>query len=128
MIRAALDEEREAVPEFWPTLCEPGWIGLHVDEANGGAGYGFVEQAVVLEELGHAAAPGPYTPTVLAATVLQAAGGATAEKLLSRIVSGELIGAVELGAGEPILGGRSPTSRRQRRAWRRGTRSTRARV
>src|SRR6476659_3323152 len=76
VMRAALDAERETVPEFWPALCEPGWLGLHVDEANGGAGYGFVEQAVVLEELGRAAAPGPYTPTVLAAAVLQAAGGA----------------------------------------------------
>ena len=61
-MRAALDAERETVPEFWAALCEPGWLGLHVDEANGGAGYGFVEQAVVLEELGRAAAPGPYTP------------------------------------------------------------------
>ena len=79
--------------------------GLHVAEANGGAGYGFVEQAVVLEELGRAAAPGPYVPTVLAAAVLEAAGGPAAEKLLPQLVSGELTGAVALGLDEPILGG-----------------------
>ena len=71
-------------PTFWAALCEPGWLGLHVAEANGGAGYGFVEQAVVLEELGRAAAPGPYVPTVLAAAVLEAAGGPAAEKLAAR--------------------------------------------
>ena len=79
--------------------------GLHVAEANGGAGYGFVEQAVVLEELGRAAAPGPYVPTVLAAAVLEAAGGPAAEKLLPQLASGELTGAVALGLDEPVLGG-----------------------
>src|SRR6185312_3193168 len=79
--------------------------GLHVGEANGGAGYGYVEQAVVLEELGRAAAPGPYVPTVLAAAVLEAAGGPAAEKLLPQLASGELTGAVALGHDEPILGG-----------------------
>ena len=43
-----------------PRSREPGWLGLHVDEAHGGAGYGLVEQAVVVEELGRACAPGPY--------------------------------------------------------------------
>ena len=118
----------ETVPEFWPALCEPGWLGLHVDEANGGAGYGFVEQAVVLEELGHACAPGPYIPTVLAAAVLQAAGGAAAEKLLlpgSR--AGELTGAVALGAGGPMLGGTLADVIVVSESMARGTRSTRAR-
>src|SRR4249919_4350731 len=71
--RAALGAEHDDRPEFWAALAEPGWLGLHVDEAHGGAGYGYVEQAVVLEELGRAAAPGPYLPTVLAAAVLQSA-------------------------------------------------------
>ena len=52
-------------------ISEPGWLGLHVSEANGGARYGLVEQAVVVEELGRACAPGPYLPTVLAAAILQ---------------------------------------------------------
>ena len=40
----------------------------------GGQGYGLVELAVVLEELGRAVAPGPFLPTALAAAVVQERG------------------------------------------------------
>ena len=71
--RAVVDGSSDARPEFWAAICEPGWLGLHVAESYGGAGYGLVEQAVVIEELGRACAPGPYLATVLAAAVIQAA-------------------------------------------------------
>ena len=32
--RAALDAEHDDRPEFWAALCEPGWLGLHVDETE----------------------------------------------------------------------------------------------
>ncbi len=51
-----------------------GWTGLHLEESFGGEGYGIPELAVVLEELGAAAVPGPFLATVLAGAVLQAAG------------------------------------------------------
>jgi 3-oxochol-4-en-24-oyl-CoA dehydrogenase len=105
VMRVALDADRDATPEFWPALRDPGWIGLHIAEEYGGAGYGLVEQAVVLEELGRAAAPGPYLPTVLAAAVLGDAGGPAAAKLLPGLASGELVGAVALSGPEPVLGG-----------------------
>ena len=60
--RAALDADTEKRPSSGTRSAEPGWLGLHVDEAYGGAGYGLVEQAVVIEELGRAGAPGPYVP------------------------------------------------------------------
>jgi alkylation response protein AidB-like acyl-CoA dehydrogenase len=103
--RRALDAEHETRPEFWAALAEPGWLGLHIDEANGGAGYGYVEQAVVLEELGRAAAPGPYLPTVLAAAVLQDAGGTAAKALLPALAAGALTGAVALSDAAPVAGG-----------------------
>ena len=52
--RAALDAERDDRPDVLGRAREPGWLGLHVDEAHGGAGLRLVEQAVVLEELGRA--------------------------------------------------------------------------
>jgi alkylation response protein AidB-like acyl-CoA dehydrogenase len=76
-----------------------------VDEAMGGAGYGYVEQAVVLEELGRAAAPGPYLPTVLAAAVLQEDDGTAAKSLLPQLVAGELTGAVAVSGAEAVVGG-----------------------
>jgi 3-oxochol-4-en-24-oyl-CoA dehydrogenase len=92
-------------PDFWAAIREPGWLGLHVAEENGGAGFGLVEQAVVVEELGRACAPGPYLPTVLAAAILQEAGGPAAAALLPGLASGELTAAVALGGARPVLGG-----------------------
>ena len=71
-----------------------GWLGLHVDEALGGEGYGLPELAVVLEELGRACAPGPFLPTVLAAAVVQAAGKETAAEIVPGLASGETVGTV----------------------------------
>ncbi len=72
--RDTLDEPTDALPSFWDELAGMGWLGLHVDEAYGGSGYGLMELAVVLEELGRACAPGPILPTVLAAAVIDRMG------------------------------------------------------
>src|SRR6478672_6567079 len=77
-VRAAVDAPAEQRPPFWAALCEPHWLGLHIAEEHGGAGFGLVEQAVVVEELGRACAPGPYLATAIAAAVLDDAGGAAA--------------------------------------------------
>ncbi len=57
----ALLEEREP---SWDELAELGWLGVSVPEESGGAGLGFVEEAVLFEELGRALYPGPYFATV----------------------------------------------------------------
>src|SRR5919202_5159586 len=55
----------------WQRLAEMGLPGLAIDPAFGGQGLGVVEQALVLEEMGRAAYPGPYFATaVLAAAAL----------------------------------------------------------
>src|SRR6266511_2212586 len=84
------------MPPFWSELAGQGWLGLHVDEARGGEGYGLPELAVVLEELGRAFAPGPFVPTTLAAAVVQAAGKEIAADVVPGLVSGEIPGAVAL--------------------------------
>jgi alkylation response protein AidB-like acyl-CoA dehydrogenase len=97
--RALLDAERETLPPFWADFAAQGWLGLHVDESHGGSGYGAAEVAVVLEELGHAVAPGPALPTLLCAAVIQmSTNDAAAKSLLPAIVAGEAPGA--LGGGE----------------------------
>jgi alkylation response protein AidB-like acyl-CoA dehydrogenase len=51
-------------PASWAALAELGWIGVSVPEEAGGAGLGFLEEAVLFEELGRALYPGPYFSTV----------------------------------------------------------------
>ncbi len=48
----------------WPELAELGWTGVSVPEADGGAGLGFLEEAVLFEELGRALAHTPFWSTV----------------------------------------------------------------
>jgi len=51
-------------PSSWGELAELGWLGVSIPENEGGAGLGFLEEAVLLEELGRALYPGPYFSTV----------------------------------------------------------------
>ena len=51
-------------PGSWREFAELGWLGVSVPEEHGGAGLGFVEEALLLEELGRALYPGPYFSTV----------------------------------------------------------------
>src|SRR5262249_27268496 len=51
-------------PESWQILAELGWLGVTVDEEQGGAGLGWVEQAILLKEFGYSLYPGPYFSTV----------------------------------------------------------------
>ena len=51
----------------WEQLAELGWTGVSVAEENDGAGLGFLEQAVLHEELGRALAPGPFYSTIAVA-------------------------------------------------------------
>ena len=51
-------------PASWGELAGLGWLGVSVAEEQGGAGLGFLEEAVLFEELGRALYPGPYFSTV----------------------------------------------------------------
>ena len=48
----------------WKEMAELGWTGLSIPEEQGGAGMGFLDEAVLFEELGYALYPGPYFSTV----------------------------------------------------------------
>jgi alkylation response protein AidB-like acyl-CoA dehydrogenase len=86
--RALLDAADEGMPPFWVEMAGLGWLGLHVPEASGGQGYGFSELAIVLEELGRAAAPGPFLPTVLASAAIVQSD--PADPLLAALAGGTL--------------------------------------
>ncbi len=58
------DSDEGWEPSSWQELAELGWVGVSVPEEAGGAGLGFLEEAVLFEELGRALYPGPYFSTV----------------------------------------------------------------
>ncbi|HEU5157130.1 MAG TPA: acyl-CoA dehydrogenase [Streptosporangiaceae bacterium] len=104
-VRAALDAEATrhgplGSPPFWAGLAEQGLLGLHIAEEHGGQGFGLLELAVAIEQLGRAVAPGPYLPTVLAGAALSASSNAKARaELLPGLADGSRTGAVSLVAG-----------------------------
>src|ERR671937_1128356 len=73
-VRASWDDPRGDNDAMWKEMAQLGWLGLSLPEAHGGSELGMVETAILLDEMGRAAYPGPYLPTVLAAHAIAAAG------------------------------------------------------
>jgi len=80
-------------PELWQEMVELGWVGLVFPEKYGGGGMGFLDLAVLLEEMGRACLPGPYFSTVVLGglPILDAGSEEQKQKYLPKIASGETI-------------------------------------
>ena len=129
VVRTGLDADEHVLPPFWGDLAGQGWIGIAVDEAAGGEGYGLAEAVVVVEELGRVLAPGPFVPSSLAAVALDRFGGVALRPLVGELASGRRVGTVAVGPAPvpatPTSGrrdgrgrgvGRGPVRRGRRRA------------
>ncbi|MCD6359403.1 MAG: acyl-CoA/acyl-ACP dehydrogenase [Armatimonadetes bacterium] len=87
------ESETGYTPEVWQEIAELGWMGLVFPEEYGGAGMTFLDLAVLLEEMGRAAMPGPYLSTVILGglPILEAGTEAQKQQYLPAIASGEAI-------------------------------------
>ena len=72
-------------PASFPEMAELGWTGLAIPEEAGGSGMGFLDETVVIEELGKALYPGPF----LSSVVLAAPALRRSPEHLTRIAGGE---------------------------------------
>jgi alkylation response protein AidB-like acyl-CoA dehydrogenase len=89
-------------PGLWKELAQLGWLGLTIPEAQGGAGFGALHLALLLEEMGRSLLPSPYLTDVLAARALEAAGSRSQqERWLPAIAAGDLL--ATLACCEPSL-------------------------
>jgi alkylation response protein AidB-like acyl-CoA dehydrogenase len=92
--------------ELWKHLGELGWTGLAIPEAHGGAGLGWVDLVILLEETGRSLFPSPLLSTQLAAAaILDAGSDAQSARWLPGLADGTRIGTValleEAGSHEP---------------------------
>lgn len=103
-VTAVYDGDRSIVSELWKTLAaDLGLAGLLVTEERGGAGASAREAAVVLEELGRAAAPVPFlTSAVVATTLLAHAESELVEELASGARTAALVVPLSAGSGSQI--------------------------
>ena len=70
-VRAVVDSGATHDERLWAAMIDQGWLGVEQPEASGGMEWGFVEVAVLLEELGRHAAPAPFASTILALAALR---------------------------------------------------------
>ena len=91
-VRAHLADAAPFDARLWTAMAEQGWPGVAVAEARGGLGLGWVEAAVLLEEVGRHTAPVPYAPQLLALDVL--ADGDTHPGLVASLIDGSVTAAV----------------------------------
>jgi alkylation response protein AidB-like acyl-CoA dehydrogenase len=77
--------------ELWRKMAELGWLGLVVPEEYGGVGGSLIDLAVLFEEVGRAALPGPLFSTVVlgALPVLEAGNEEQRRHFLPRMARGE---------------------------------------
>ncbi|HEX4218190.1 MAG TPA: acyl-CoA dehydrogenase family protein [Acidimicrobiales bacterium] len=92
-VRAHLSSGQPFDAGLWRAMAEQGWLGVALDEAQGGIGLSWVEAAVLLEEIGRHTAPVPFLPTLLALTVLASAEHDQAG-WVADLAGGERIGCV----------------------------------
>jgi alkylation response protein AidB-like acyl-CoA dehydrogenase len=122
-VREQMETERGFDAAVWSEMAGPlGLQGLIVPEAYGGQGFGAVELAIVLEEMGRALLCAPYFATVaLAANALLHAGddGARAA-LLPGVAAGETIATLAFcePSGRWDASGIETRARRDGAAWR----------
>ena len=95
-VRTLMDTERGYDPGHWAALAEMGWLGMAIPTEWGGAGFGFLELFVVLEEQGRSLFCGPFLSTVvMAAGVISEAGDdRQKQEHLSAIAAGDLVASV----------------------------------
>ena len=93
--RRAMAEQPGVVDRgVWRELASMGVFGLPVAEDAGGVGLGWAEAAIVFEELGRAAVPGPVIATALAAALPDL-------EIDGAVEGSTVVGMVE--AGDPLL-------------------------
>jgi alkylation response protein AidB-like acyl-CoA dehydrogenase len=90
-VRDRMAEPAGVTDDFWSKLAEQGWLGLVFPEQYGGAGLGFVDLTVLMEEMGRAVMPGPFFATTILAglAILETGSAAQKETWLTRIAGGE---------------------------------------
>ncbi len=100
-VRTVMESDTGHDSQLWQGLVDLGIPGLMIPPEQGGSGLGLLDLALVAEELGYAATPGPFLGTVLATIALCESGDTkAAAHWLPRVAEGSTIGTIAFGEGD----------------------------
>ncbi|MGH7820778.1 MAG: acyl-CoA dehydrogenase family protein, partial [Candidatus Binatia bacterium] len=79
--------------DLWREMAALGWVGLLLPEEHGGSALGYLDLAVVMEELGRGLVPEPMIATALLGANAILLGGSESQKreILPPLARGELL-------------------------------------
>ena len=109
-LAAETDENNEFPMQLWPQMGQLGVLGITVEEEYGGAGMGYLEQCIAMEEISRASASvglsyGAHSN--LCVNQIRRNGNAEQKRrYLPKLISGEHVGALamsEPGAGSDVV-------------------------
>ena len=111
---AQIDESNEFPEDLWKKMGDLGILGVTVDEEYGGAGMGYLEHCVAMEEVSRGSASvglsyGAHS-NLCVNQIRRNGTPAQKEKYLPKLVSGDHVGALamsEPGAGSDVVGMRT---------------------
>lgn len=101
-MRAAAESADGLDRGLWQGIVELGWCSVQVPEHEGGLGMGWVELALLQEQLGRHLAGVPYIDSVALAASLLRAAGAGGAKLLADVTSGASVAVIAFDAGHSL--------------------------
>jgi len=111
---AEIDQQNEFPNELWRKMGDLGILGITVEEEFGGAGMGYLEHVVAMEEVSRGSASvglsyGAHS-NLCVNQIRRNGNQAQKERYLPKLVSGEHVGALamsEPGAGSDVVGMRT---------------------
>ncbi|MBN9561158.1 MAG: isovaleryl-CoA dehydrogenase [Alphaproteobacteria bacterium] len=116
---AAIDKENDFPADLWRKMGALGVLGITVEEEYGGAGMGYLEHVVAMEEISRASASvglsyGAHS-NLCVNQIRRNGTEAQKRKYLPRLIGGEHVGALamsEPGAGSDVVGMRTRAEKR----------------